>query len=320
MKYILSVDGGGTKLNAILLDEHMNLVGKGTSGGINTTQTPPEDVLLHVQECLDQVFAGGTPAKLDAVYAVFVGDILVLRRELEKRVEVCSFHVYTEPSGALLAGSVTDRGLVALSGTGSDMFYYSPEVQYMVGGKGPIAGDEGSGAWMGQKVVQAVMHHCDGWGEPTQMTSMLMELWDCPNDPWKIVYTIGHSNAPYCKMASLTRLLGRAAREGDAVALRIIREAGELLAEQMLSLIRRLDVTPIPTEITLCGGAWKTHPAMLESFLKRLRQVHPQMTVSKPLFEHVCFGAVRWLMDHGVQRQEIIRLLSERLPDYTNKQ
>ena len=59
---------------------------------------------------------------------------------------------------------------------------------------------------------------------------------------------------------------------------------------------------------------------MLESFLKRLRQVHPQLTVSKPLFEHVCFGAVRWLMDHGVQRKEIIRLLSERLPDYTNKQ
>lgn len=316
MKRILSVDGGGTKLNAILLDENMTLIGRGTSGGVNSAQNTGESILHHVNDCLDQVFSGGVPPVLDAVYVIYVGDGELFRRELERRVPCLDFRAFGESTGAVLAGSLTDRGLVALSGTGSYASYVSPDTQIHIGGRGPIAGDEGGGVWMGQQVVHAVMRCCDGWGEPTRLAPMLLEHWNCGDDPTGIVLTLAASGEPYRKLASLTRLLGRAAQEGDGVALKIVREAGTLLAEQMLALIRRLDFPPERMDITLCGGAWKTHPDMMAAFLERLRTIYPEVQASMPLFEHVCFGAVRWLLDTGMGSAEILRLLSEQLPDY----
>jgi N-acetylglucosamine kinase-like BadF-type ATPase len=39
MSRILAVDGGGTKLSAILFDEEFQLLGRGMSGGVNINHT-----------------------------------------------------------------------------------------------------------------------------------------------------------------------------------------------------------------------------------------------------------------------------------------
>ena len=39
MACYISFDGGGTKLNGMMFDENLNLLGTGRSGGINLTQT-----------------------------------------------------------------------------------------------------------------------------------------------------------------------------------------------------------------------------------------------------------------------------------------
>ena len=317
MQRILSIDGGGTKLNAMLLDENMNLLGRGVSGGTNQTQMPAEIAYQNMESCLDQVFAAGTPEVLTEVYVILVGSLEDLKNALEARTKVLKYTFFSEAQGGLLAGALQNEGLLALSGTGSDVFHIAPDGRIIsLGGRGPIAGDDGSGAWIGQMAVRAVMRERDGWGEATSLTPMLLQAWDAERDDWDIVRLLHASPAPYSKMASLTHLVGKAASAGDAVALRIVREAGRLMAAQMIALLSRLSEPPLCPAVTLCGGAWKTHPEMLKSFLLCLREAYPGASAEKPLFEHVCAGPIAHLLKQKVSPAEIRKLLSETLPSY----
>lgn len=315
---ILAVDGGGTKLNAFWTDENLNLISWGCGGGVNTTQTPAEEVAVHIKECLDQLFASGVPDKIDRMYVVFVGPLDLLKQQLEERTKLGQVTTFYEGYGGLLAGAAKTEGFVALAGTGSDVFYLSKEKNYVLGGQGPILGDDGGGAWMGQQAARAVVRDLNGWGEKTQLTRLLFDSWKI-DGIWDLVAKIHGAKAPFSLMATITRLIGQAAADGDAVALNIVREAGQVMATQMISLISRMEQMPKDMEITLCGGAWKTHPEMLASFEGEMRKRYPTVTTSRPLFEHVCAGPVQMLIDQGVPRQEIIRRMKKSFPQYCVK-
>jgi len=68
--------------------------------------------------------------------------------------------------------------------------------------------------------------------------------------------------------------------------------------------------------ITLCGGAWKTHPSMFEQYRKEVTEIYPAAVVRKPLFEHVCAGPARFLIESGMPRKEAIRLMQTQFAEY----
>ncbi len=315
MSCFISVDGGGSKLNAMMFDENMNLLGRGLSGGINLTQTSIEDCRANVRDCLSQLMKDGVPEKVETVYFTFVGPAHVLQEELNAMTYVGSYVPTDEALAGILAGSLRDTGVLALSGTGADIFYVSPDKRVVVGAWGPILGDQGSGTWIGQQAIRAVVRLVNGWGEETLLHKMILEEWKIERD-WEMVNIVHGSPAPFRKVASLTRVVGRAAEAGDKVALDILNEAGRLLAVQTDSLIRKAKLDDDHLEITLCGGAWKTHPVMLAAYRREVQKLHPTANPRRPMFEHVCAGPARYLLEKGMPREEAIALMRGRFPDY----
>ena len=315
MACYISFDGGGTKLNGMMFDENLNLLGTGRSGGINLSQTSLEDCCANVRDCLDQVLAGHEPEMVDVLYYTGVGNFQLLCEEAGKRVHVAQYVGTDEALGGLLAGALKWEGVLALAGTGSDIFYISPGKRTVVGAWGPILGDDGSGVWIGQQAMRAVVRFINGWGEETLLLSILREAWHLKND-WQMVEIVHRSPAPLRQVGSVTPLVGQAAARGDKVALDILREAGHLMAVQTETLIRRAGLGEDQLDITLCGGAWKSHPIMFETFVKELQARHPALTARRPLFEHVCAGPARMLLDQGVPRPEAIRLMKAHFAQY----
>ncbi|MBQ8954085.1 MAG: hypothetical protein IJ048_08210, partial [Clostridia bacterium] len=82
------------------------------------------------------------------------------------------------------------------------------------------------------------------------------------------------------------------------------------------TLIQKAGLAEDQLDITLCGGAWKSHPAMYDAFLSELRAKHPALTARRPLFEHVCAGPARLLLDRGMPREEAIRLMKAQFSQY----
>lgn len=316
MACIISVDGGGSKLNAMMFDENMNLLGRGLSGGVNLTQTSIDDCRANVRDCLDQLMKDGVPEMVDILYITFVGPAKVFTEELERRTKVGKVVGNAESQAGILAGNLTMTGIVALSGTGADIFWLGEKEHKVVGAWGPILGDQGSGTWIGQTAIREVVKYLNGWGEETALYDLIMKEWNLEK-PWGMVNKVHGAPAPFRQVASLTRVVGKAVEMGDKVAVNILKEAAHLLAVQTDSLFKMAQVADDEKHVTLCGGAWKTHPLMFEAYKEELKALHPTATARRPMFEHVCAGPARYLLEEkGMARGEALALMREKLPQY----
>mgnify|MGYP002409547080 CR=1 FL=1 len=315
MSRILSVDGGGTKLSAVLFDDEFRLLGRGMSGGVNINHTSLENSRANVVDCLEQVFAGfPPPAHIDKLYVVFVGPVNILYEELKKYSTLGEVLPLHEAKAGLLAGAMMEEGILALSGTGSDIFYVrkEKELNSIVGAWGPILGDQGSGTWIGQKALRAVVAAIEGWGEPTLIHELIRREWELVKDN-DMVRIIHRNVAPFRKAASVAPLVGEAAKAGDELALKILRKAGLIMAVQTDCLIRRQEIPEEFRQVVCCGGAWKAHPIL---FCERLQKLHPGFTINKPWFEHVIAGAVKEMLLRKVPVELARERLNEQFSDY----
>lgn len=316
MAYYVSADGGGSKLNVMLFDEKMNLLGKGRAGGVNLTQTSMEDCCANVCSSLDQMFAHGTPERIERLYITFVGPKSVFIDELQRRTSVGEVIINHEGEAGMWAARLRLKGVLALSGTGSGVSIYTDEGRWDgVGGWGPILGDEGSGSWIGQQALHAAVRQISGWAPETQILPMIMEEWNI-NEPREMVRRVHKAAAPFRQVASLTKIVGRAAAAGDAVALEILGEAAHFMALQTDSLFRKVKPAEDFMRITLCGGAWKAHPYMFEKYRQEVMDMYPAAVVRRPLFEHVCAGPARLLIESGMPRLEAIALMQRQFAEY----
>jgi N-acetylglucosamine kinase-like BadF-type ATPase len=121
--------------------------------------------------------------------------------------------------------------------------------------------------------------------------------------------------APFRKVASLTRQVEEAAAMGDAAALRIVKEAGELMAVQSLAFFSRFDIPPDMRRLVCCGGAWKTHPLMFETFREKILVKYPDFDIRKPRFEHLMAGPAFEILRQGTPKGRAVEILAEKFSD-----
>ena len=153
-KYYIVADGGGSKLQAILYDEHFKIIRTSISTGVNQLFKPVEAVVENLNRMLSELLR-------DDIREVESMDLcLVASRGLadsvfskDKRIKRVVYHGEAEQA---LAAAFADSGVVALSGTGSDVFMVSGgRTLGTVGGWGALLGDEGSGYDIGLKTLKA---------------------------------------------------------------------------------------------------------------------------------------------------------------------
>ena len=85
------------------------------------------------------------------------------------------------------------------------------------------------------------------------------------------------------RVAELVPEVVNAAAAGDRASARILTEAGRLLAEQLLSLIRMNNV-PENVPVAISGSVWRKNPLFFEAFNTKLqeRYADPQ-TAPRPV-------------------------------------
>ncbi len=311
MNYI-SVDGGGTKLNAIWYDENMRLKGRARAKGVNSTITPRDVYLNNIKACYEGLFAAGAPDKIDGLYVV-CGNTKDYTDCLSPLAEIANIYPLGERTGGLLAGRGVEKGMLAISGTGSDILYEGDDGCDVVGGVGAILGDEGSGVWIARHAVQNAIRYAQGWGERTALTDMLMSRLQLKRIEGMVRY-LYDSPAPFQRLGELLPLVAEAARAGDEPCVRAFAKGAEMLAKQTLALISRHP--SFNGDIVICGGAWKAFGGMFDEYRRLVSEGFPKANVHRPWFEHVLAGPMKTLLQHGSDPESARRTLLEAFPDY----
>lgn len=171
-------------------------------------------------------------------------------------------------------------GVIAIAGTGSMVLAKSETGQLIrAGGLGYLLGDEGGGLLLGLHGLKAVAAAYDG-GPSTMLLEMLSERFGIISLRSLINLVYVDEWPPQQFAPSVLE----AAEQGDAEALRIVREQSTILANQVARVVTRSqEVTP---HLAFVGGL--TNNAFYKTTLmNKTHSLLPKLVFCEPLLEPV---------------------------------
>lgn len=337
MKYVLSLDGGGTKLLCLIADQNGKLVGEGKSGPTNRNFNSPEEIKFSINNAIDQAISQNGIDKNDIsiVYAAmpvnadFAIEIISECVHANLEINMCGEFL---PS---LYGAIQNiYGGLALSGTGSfatlrvkneqDTGLWNPMIGeegkggfYSVGGWGAIIGDEGSGFYIGRRALITFAEMTDGRKAPSILLEKIYDFFGT-RDQEEIIHAVYPMNPGKQRtlIASLCPVVADSVRAGDAYAKKILEDAGKQLAIQMMAAIKKAKID-FEFPVSVSGGVWKAHPTLFKVFSSTISKELPIINVQKPLFEPVVGGVLLGLRHFNFDAKENLDQLKIEFEPYS---
>ena len=294
--FVLGIDAGGTKTVCLLADEHGHVLRSARGPGANLASLGELEVEKVLHEVMEQAVTGqsGVPAVICLGIAGVdrVEDAAIIRSIMRRIGNKAPVLVVNDALIALEAGAGDGPGIVLIAGTGSICYGRNERGQAArAGGWGYILADEGSGWWMGQRAVQAVMRHADGRGPATSLTSRVLAHFGV-SEAGMLVHEVYYHDPRRRLIAGLGPAVQAAVDEGDAVARQIVAEAAGELALAARSVAEKLEMRGAQFPLVLAGGVFRVVTSLLADLTSRVADVVPR---GKPRLLEVepAMGAVR---------------------------
>ncbi len=255
-RYVIGVDGGGTKTRAVAVDESGREVGRAEGGpaiaGARDPLAPARAVAGTVRAA---AAAAGITVPVEVVWAALSGAGREAARSavelelgrLRVATRVC---VGTDVEAAFHDAFGAGPGILLIAGTGSIAWGRSESgTEARVGGWGPHIGDEGSAYAIGLEALRRVARDADGRAPETDLREAVLHRLRLshPEDlvPWA-------ADASKAQIAALAPVVADAA--GDAVAREILAHAVEDLEGHVRTLLETLGPWRQPPGLALGGG------------------------------------------------------------------
>lgn len=191
MTLFLGIDGGGTGCRAAVADAAGRVLGEGRAGPANIA-SDPEGARLNILAATREALAAavGTASarteepRLAAGLGLAGANAAGAAGRLKLALPFARTRVETDAIAAVKGALRQGDGIVAALGTGSVFARQRAGQIRQIGGWGLALGDEGSGAWLGRRVLARALRAVDGF-EP--MTPFLQALIDERGGPEGVV-------------------------------------------------------------------------------------------------------------------------------------
>ena len=288
---VLGLDGGGTKIAALVLGMDGAVRGEGVSGPCNIAAMPPPAALAAALAAANMALAraGTDSGTVRAVCAGVAGFSHGERREQFRTGLGANFpeaDVSVQPDYAIALTGATGGapGIVVVAGTGSVAYGENAHrAAHRAGAYGYLIDDGGSGYGVGRAALAAVLRAADGTGEATTLTDHLSALLGLASvaDILPAAYG-GPLDRP--AIAALAPVVASAAREDrDPVALSILMHTGgslARLAEAVAGRLFRNVLTSYP--VVSVGSLWNAGPPLTDVFARSLARFAPAAVLTPP--------------------------------------
>lgn len=258
MRFVVGIDGGGTRTRAVVLDERGVERGRAYVMGCVVTASAPEPAAAAVGEAVRAAAArAGAALPFTALWAGLAGagredaraavHARLAGADLAERVEVG-----TDVEAAFHDAFADGPGLLLVAGTGSIAWgRLADGTTVRVGGWGRDLGDEGSGWAIGRAALRSVLRAEDGRAPATRMREPILERCRV-SEPIELVSWM--ETATKADVAALVPVVVEAAARLDPAAASIVEEAVAALDAHVGALLARVGPTPDPPRLVLWGG------------------------------------------------------------------
>ncbi len=278
--YDLAVDGGGTKtefcLRALGTGEMWHFFSGSTNYKIGETDAERGNFLAGVESVFQKMEIG--PENIRGMVMGMSGvdsvedqahylDIALSTGIPEDRIYVCN------DSELAFYSKGTPPGLCIVAGTGSAATGVGRDQRKArSGGWSNFISDEGSGGWIGNQVLRALLRYSDGYDRYQDIFDRLRELYGAPDfDALRHVL----SRFTVQDIAAAAKPIMDWAEAGDAYSAGIVAEAARLVSQIARSVYRKLDFEQEKTVDVVTAGSLFKSPLFTRSFIREMEAVTP---------------------------------------------
>ena len=241
-KYILGVDGGGTKTETIAYSLDGREIARGYSGFGNIVidkDIALKNIELSILECTKKLRLDDCVYLCLGLAGCGAGDNKKTIEDYLKWRFHCLIKVINDGEIALSALLKGNDGILTIAGTGSITIgkYNGEEVR--VGGWGHLIGDEGSGYFIVMEAIKKVFLENDLGLSDSALTKEIYRVTNCDDrkELLKFVYTSNKG-----EIAALVPVILKMWGLGDSDSTKILKDAGMYLAQNTIRAIKLLGV------------------------------------------------------------------------------
>jgi N-acetylglucosamine kinase-like BadF-type ATPase len=290
MEWIIGVDGGGTKTDFLLATDEGQVVARRIEPASNIQNLGNEKCEEVLRNGIEGLCNQAGISIKDVSYTCLGLGGLDTEQDLQayQSIVIKIFGIHTKRVAlendcfiAIYSGTLGKPGMALVSGTGSMAIGVNEKgEQARSGGWGYLFGDEGSAFDIGRHGAIAALKAKDGRGPWTELVGALeaefgMDLFDAAIDQYR-------NPTPQTKIASLARIVDTVAQKGDRIALKIIKDGAEELADAALAVVKQLKFTSSPIPVSLTGGTFNS-PIMMEELRSALKQSEYSFDLIRPV-------------------------------------
>ena len=290
MKYLIGIDGGGTKTDCAIADLSGKIiyqtVGKPSNFLVIEVEQAIENLFTLIEDCLFEIQGDFSNVKQIVIGVAGAGreeDAQLLEKGFkdyseEQRIHFKGVKVVSDAHVALEGAFPNSPGCILIAGTGSILFGKDEDGKvHRVGGFGRLIGDEGSGYSIGRKALNAVTKEIDGRGESTIITELLNKKIDSGVSD-KLINKVYKEKLD---VASVAKIAIEAAEKGDEIANKILNhEADELV----LYIKAFLDKIPSgKLNISFSGSLIDSKNFYSDLLKKKIKETLSMVKVVKPV-------------------------------------
>ncbi len=301
----MGIDGGGSKLRVAIVNAKLEALTALEAGPVNPSLIGRIEAAARIQDGLRRALKRTGRAQ-DCIAAVGAGIAGAsnqhsgawLRVVLQPILPASRLVASSDLEIALVGALARRHGILLLAGTGSAALGVRPDGRRLqVGGWGYLLGDEGSGFWIGSRLLRRVAEREDCGGEPsmTDLCRATLERTGVSGARELIAWVYRSERTPAGQIASLAPLVLERADAGDRPAIAILRGAARHLAELVETLRRRLDYAEAP--VAFAGGLLDNDNWLSREVSRRLGLAERPEAKYPPVIGAALLARMEWSMD-----------------------
>lgn len=270
MKYVIGVDGGGTKTEASAYDSTGKVIAtaiKGFANLLNNEEIALNNIVSSIKEITEKL---GTE-ELNGVYLGIAGSEVgenskIISDTIKKELKIDCV-VMNDAEIALKAMLKGKDGILTIAGTGSVAFGINDNISLRCGGWGNLLGDEGSGYKISINAIKRMIFEEENSIEKSELSKKIMEYLEINSveEVTKFVYSSTKD-----EIADLTPIVARLGEAGDEIAAKILVNEGRELAKTVENVYRKLGFNKC--SIALVGGVIRKAKVLRNAFEDYLRE------------------------------------------------
>ena len=279
IKYLLGIDGGGTKTEFLLTDMSFNEIRRLILGTSNPVNTGIENTKHILKQGIEEICGGLEISEISLFAGLAGGSAPDIKAEIGSFLSTFGFGACSNGSDADSAVELAlkgEDGAAVIMGTGIIAFARAGDETHRIGGRGFMIDKGTSGFCLGSEALNAAFEYLDKRGKSLIIYELVeKKLGGNPEDFVGEIYKRGAAF-----VASFAPVIFEAYKMGD-------KTAGEILERNVREAVKLLNVAQSylknGEKTVICGGLCKQKDILKSFFDKYISADLPLVFSDEPM-------------------------------------